>query len=73
MVRAQFYVGENYIEHFKEVFKVKSFIKFKTFKENDKLIAEVEFIYANKVHSEDLLKLIKNEKEILMFEKVEEN
>ena len=73
IVRAQFIVNGNYIDHFKEKFNISKFIKFKTFVDNDDLIAEVEFIYTDKIHSEELIDMIKDEKEILMFEKIEEN
>lgn len=71
-VNAKFYYEENYVEHFKEIFEVKHFNKFKIVREGDKQVVEVEFNYRVKITSEELLQKIENEPQIIMLEKIEE-
>lgn len=70
-VTAKFKLDDDYIEHFKQVFEVRHFNRFKIFKENDIEVAEVEFLYKVKVSSEELFLKVKNEPQIISLEKEE--
>lgn len=70
--KAKFILDEKYIEHFKQVFDIKHFNQFRLVRENEQEIAEVEFMYRVKKTSEELLEIVKSEKQIIMFEKIEE-
>ena len=69
VVKAVFVVEDNYVEHFKEVFEIKGFLKFKVKKDGDREIAEVEFYYNVKVNSEELVEIARKEPQILFLEK----
>lgn len=69
IVKAVFVVEDNYVDHIKEVFGIKSFIKFKVKKDGNREIAEVEFYYDAKVNSEELVEIARKEKQILFLEK----
>ena len=72
IVKAQFILEDDYIEKFKEMFNIKHFRSFKVVRKEEICIAEVEFLYRIKVTSEELAKKVQQEKQILMFEKIEE-
>ncbi len=72
IVKAQFITDNDYIETFKKIFNVKHFKTFKIIRQNDKCVAEIEFYYRNTLTSEEIAKKIEDEKQILMFEKIEE-
>lgn len=69
LVKAIFVLSDDYIEHFKEIFKIDEFVDYKIKRVEGKEIAEVEFYYDIKKNSEELIDLAKNEENILQIEK----
>ena len=69
IVKAVFVVEDNYVDHFKNIFNIQSFIKFKVKKDGNREIAEVEFYYNIKNNSEELVEIARKESQILFLEK----
>ncbi len=67
LVRADFVLEENYIEHFKKLFGINKFLNMKIVKEPEREVAEVEFYCSASLTNEELAEMVKNEPQIIMI------